>query len=365
MDTAQDKLAFQVQFWGLIGPFIALITSFVILIKSPPEAIYLSIATIVGLIVSSKWKIKGALFSIGLMLLFYLYHFSEIDPNEHLWHIGMNLSIILGFAITAFSLQEVEELLHFGEKSILAEDAAIKEETAIKTDELTSYAALVETMRKEKILATRQHENLLQEFMNKQKELSHIQESLHAARQEIEELGKKPVEDLAALQLKEKEVELLKNELEALKAQKELPIKEVSNIDADAFFELKSTNELLSRERGRLESLLFRTQIDLHQKTEDLKNFPQLETEVEDLKAKLQELEKELAEETHKKEALFADLEEKEKLLNPQLETEVEDLKAKLQELEKELAEETHKKEALFADLEEKEKLLNQEIEAK
>lgn len=426
MDTAQGKLAFQVQFWGLIGPLIALITSFVILIKSPPEAVYLSITTIIGLVVSWKWKMQGALASIGMMLLFYLYHFSEIDPNEHLWHLGMNFSIILGFAITALSLQEVEELIHLEEKSdSLPVDNAksdalipLQQEIVTKAAQLTSYGTLVETMRKEATQATKQHEKLLQEFMNKQLELSHIQESLHAAKQEVELFSNKLKDDAEEkklkiqLEVKLNEIATLKKELEFLKVQKEVPaIKEVSSgtIDLEAFSELKTSNELLSRERGRLESLLFRTQIDLHQKTQDLAHLPRLETEIENLKlelknahevqnalkeklscpneleGELQSLKEQLALITKRKDLLDLTVHEKEHLLSQEknakieLETQKNDLeeqlkaklqqevivKAHLQKLETQLKEESSKEKRLTASLEEKNQSLAQEQSAK
>jgi hypothetical protein len=302
VDTAQRKLAFQVQFWGLIGPLIALITLLVIFIKSPPQAIYLSMATIVGLLVSWKWKIQGFAISIGFIALLYLYQFGEISPDEHLWHIGMNFSIALGFVITALAYKEVEQLLHPLDETLdhknlnpsifvteinllkqAVQDKIIDlqiqaEELAKKNSKIQSYESLVETVKVEVLKTNSQHEKLLEEFFEKQNKLSLVEEKLYLAEENIKILSEK---SYFALNL-EAEISIKSQEIANLKER----LKQAANVpsEMETVHELKSTNELLSRERGRLETLLFRTQIELHQKTQDLANLPDLERMLEELR---------------------------------------------------------------------------------
>lgn len=329
MDTAKGKLLFQVQFWGLIGPLVALVTMLVIFIKSPPQAIYLSVATILGLLASLKWKIRGFAISLGFIILFYLYQFSEINPNEHLWYVGINLSIVIGFIIAALSFNEVEQLLHPLDDNIHVTDSnasiaseetdilkfkleenivslkRVKQDLLVKTKQINSYESLVENVKSEAIKTNTQHEKLLEEFLQKQLALSFAEEKLNDAHEQINTLSENSI-SLSNFyeKLNEKTQEIfslretlaeLNSELSQVKNQMDRVRKEKPLSDDENIQDLKSTNELLSRERGRLETMLFRTQIDLHQKTQDLLHLPELQSELESLKQDKELLKQEIS----------------------------------------------------------------------
>ena len=182
MDTAQKKVVVQVQFWGVLGPLLALITLSVIFVKAPPQASYLAMATIMGVLASWKWKIRGLLISCLIVLTLYLYQFSQITPNEHLWHIGIHVAIVLGFVITVFAYQEVENLLtmsHSALESRLAD--LLKERESL----VTTYTDLIETAKQEAVKLNSQHEKLLNEFFQKQHALAIAEESLYAAQIQV------------------------------------------------------------------------------------------------------------------------------------------------------------------------------------
>lgn len=281
MDTAENKLAFQVQFWGLIGPLIALVALFVILIKTPSQSLYLSIATILGILTSLKWKLKGAFIGAFALLVCYIYQYSEITPDEHLWHIGMSVSILTACAITALSLYEMEDLLHPLIKSHLCqmEGISLSKELGVKLKQIASYELLVEKVKSEIALKNEQHEELFQSFLQKEHELSLTEEKWAQASAKIQ----REVTDLQkSLQIKEEELQQSKGK--------------EPHVDTPALLELKSTNELLLREKGRLETQLFRTQIDLHQKAQELMNMSELQKELDDLKEEKKVLSTQLSE---------------------------------------------------------------------
>lgn len=110
MDLTLKKTASQIQFWGLFGPFVALVTLMVLLMNSTEHGIYLSVAILAGIIVCWRWQVRGFLVSCAGLAVLYFFRYDSISAEDHLWHIGMNLAIMLALAITALSYQEIAEV---------------------------------------------------------------------------------------------------------------------------------------------------------------------------------------------------------------------------------------------------------------
>lgn len=407
MDTAQRNIMFQVQFWGLIGPLIALFTLLVIFVKSPTSAIELSFITIIGLLAAWKWKLQGLAVSLGATFLLYIYQFSTIENDEHLWHIGMNISIVMGCAIAALSYREVENLLHFndvkGDATIDAKTASIdysevnrlksnisllEVDVAAKVKQIHSYEILVDHVKIEMIKTNQQHEKLLDEFFQKQNQLSLVQEQLNDATHHIEILSQKSSTELKLAEVKvdddlQKELATKNNRISSLeKIIEDLQIEIKSNSNTPTkpcqhdteIQELKSTNELLSRERGRLETCLFRTQIDLHQKTQDLANFPTLQADFELLETKnnlltvkLKEAENLLEEKEAALESALTNSANADSIKDSEifqgLENEKQNLIQALEAIENDLQSECQKNETLKAEIAEYENTLSNKLE--
>ncbi len=362
MDTAQRNIMFQVQFWGLIGPLIALFTLLVIFIKSPSSAIELSFITIIGLLAAWKWKMRGFAVSLGTTFLLYLYQLSTIENDEYLWLIGMDISIVMGCMIAALSYREVEQLLFsqdvkgdvdakvapidFSEVKRLENNIlALEHDVAAKNKQLHSYEELVDHVKIEMVKTNQQHEKLLDEFFQKQNQLSLVQEQLNDASNHIKILSEKSNAEIKVdenlqkeLSTKIKQISSLEKVIEDLQIQLQSSSNtSIKPCQHDAEIqELKSTNELLARERGRLETCLFRTQIDLHQKTQDLANFPTLQSDFENLQTKNNLLNQALEQASSKHQELENRLYEKELALEKALANSVKDSEMSLQALEDE-----------------------------
>lgn len=110
MDLTLKKTASQIQFWGLLGPFVALVTLMVLLMNSTSQGIPLSFAILAGIVVCWRWQIRGFLISCAALAGLYLFQFDNIASEEHLWHIGMNVAIILALGVTALSYQEIADV---------------------------------------------------------------------------------------------------------------------------------------------------------------------------------------------------------------------------------------------------------------
>ncbi len=108
-----DKL-FAIGFWRwtLIGPLILLLTTISILIKPTPYHFELACLILMGFSLCARWKIPGFIFSFLLLSMITLLHHDKLFGKEFLWEISLNSSIILGFLITALSLEEAKTIFH-------------------------------------------------------------------------------------------------------------------------------------------------------------------------------------------------------------------------------------------------------------
>lgn len=195
----------QVQFWSLLGPFIILLSATVMLFKMSAHW-YLPVSILVGLPLCAKWKMKGLLASLLLLVSFFLFSYPNIDLEERYWHLGMGMVIALSFIILTLSFEEVQSLLlNYQNESasrlenFLKLDGDVKvlennwvaerdginnqlqqmtQELAKTTEEKQTFQKVVHLAKDELILLRKQHEKLIEELTYKKQMIAQLNERL-------------------------------------------------------------------------------------------------------------------------------------------------------------------------------------------
>ncbi len=359
METTQRNISVQVQFWALLGPFVALITMMVIFVKASPQAFYLSFATITGVLVSWKWKERGFLLSCLAILVLYGYQYSDISPGERLWHLGISFAIAIGFGITVLTYQEVDSLL-IDTDEIETLDALklalqkeqemvqrVQQEVLAKQIQIESYHSLVDTARQEVTKISTQHQKLLKDFLDKQLQWSQLQEQVcilseqKAFSSELEETVAKREEEIVFLKA---QLQDLEHELARVSAEMSNQIHMEKLEDQQIVHELQEQIQQIEAHLMAKEQELTHKQIQIEQlekaKEQLDTNFSLIEKEFQELKL-FETLSKQLKEEIINQEQAFKSaLKEKEMLLQ-ETAVELEQKEETLQKIEKSLQQKT------------------------
>ncbi|MCH9632173.1 MAG: Chromosome partition protein Smc [Chlamydiae bacterium] len=101
----------RLQFLGVIGPFVVLLTLFSVLLKGSATGWYLFFATLLGLPLSWKWQTKGFLASLGILTLLLMCMYPFLDHSEKLWQIGASISLGIGLFVTFLGFEEIKEII--------------------------------------------------------------------------------------------------------------------------------------------------------------------------------------------------------------------------------------------------------------
>ena len=107
----KKKFVDRLQFLGIIGPFVILLTLFAVLARGSMKGWYLFFTTLVGLPLSWKWGTKGFIISTGTLLLLYGLMFPFFPAGEALWQIGASLSLFLGLFTTFLGFEEIKMMM--------------------------------------------------------------------------------------------------------------------------------------------------------------------------------------------------------------------------------------------------------------
>ncbi len=187
----RDKLAFQVKFWALIGPFVCLLALFVFFVKSTSGPIFLPVLLLVGVPLCWRWKLWGVAFSVGLLFAFLTYTYGEIPLEERFWYLGMGVSIALALFITALSFDEVEAIIF-----AIQLESRSRLENLWKVDEKQKYAEEDLKKKRESVrefqIKIRSYQKLVDlsavELYEAKKKTEGVLEELYQTKMEAEQL---------------------------------------------------------------------------------------------------------------------------------------------------------------------------------
>lgn len=111
MSTNQKKFIDRLQFLGVIGPFVVLLTLFAVLLNGTSKSWYLFTATLIGLPVCWKWGFKGFLITMGVLVVSFLALFSFFSMADRFWQLGATASLLIGLFTTHLGFEEIKGMM--------------------------------------------------------------------------------------------------------------------------------------------------------------------------------------------------------------------------------------------------------------
>jgi chromosome segregation ATPase len=241
----------KIQFWGILGPSLIILTLLISVLNTSLESLYLPIAITCGLPLCLRGRMRGALMAIALLFSLLLLTLSITTPEEPLWHAGVALTLSLAFIVTSLSTEEAFDLikgLQTESKSRLQHLLRLDSEFKVSREKLSRLQERV-TTQTQLISQTAQHDETCSE--DHKKVVYALNKKIQAQGQQHTQLCK----DIIAVKESEaslrygyeklsQEKEQYKEEIEALlqKQEEALPLH-------DALAKTKSDYEKLSQEK--------------------------------------------------------------------------------------------------------------------
>ena len=194
MQALEKQVESKVQLWSLVGPCCIIFSILFLYIRPDANDLYLPYASLIGIPLCWKWKIRGLAVSLGILAALMVYHWSSIEPDALLGEIGICTTFALGFLITALSFDEVLDPLKSFQVQTDAqtvEIAQLRESLKTYTDSAESYEKLVGMARQELLSLSRDNEMIKGDLIEQRQKLElsaeqalakHKQEQTHQLR---------------------------------------------------------------------------------------------------------------------------------------------------------------------------------------
>lgn len=253
-----DRLENNLKFWILLGPFFLI---FSIMLAT----IDFAILSAISLFLCYRFKFKGLVISIIFLAIYSLYIQVNLIEN-HLWNLGLEVSICLGLITASFGFEEIKNFLSLKDESLSmlhSDFENLKKEMAEKKNNFDSFQFnLQENI---KILKS--------DLAQKNQNISVLKEENQKLNKELEKHKSKQIP--LEVQLKDKEIEDLKN------IQDEL-YEKISYLKDEEFLDEK--NKQLEREIDNLKNILKKEEAEKSQLNEKFLNKA---NELKNLEAKM------------------------------------------------------------------------------
>lgn len=107
----KKKFIDRLQFLGVIGPFVILLTLFAVLTRGSMKGWYLFLTTLLGLPLCWKWSTKGFLTTLAILVVIYVCMLPLFPVSEALWQAGASLSLSIGLFTTLLGFEEIKEMM--------------------------------------------------------------------------------------------------------------------------------------------------------------------------------------------------------------------------------------------------------------
>jgi len=234
-----DKLESNLKFWVLLGPFL--------LFLSITLAVFeLALFTAGALFLCYRFKFKGLVLSLITLVIYSFYEQINLE-DEHLWNLGLQISIALGLIIATYGFDEIKNYLCLHENIKNQDFLKLQNELKEKKEQLDSTEKNLEEnliiLKKELDKKSQKLQQISQENENLKKDL---QDNIHRKDYLLNELEHK-VKEIEELYVKQDElyekISFLKDE-EFLQEKNKKYQKEIE--------ELKNINELQNQEKDEI-----------------------------------------------------------------------------------------------------------------
>ncbi len=245
MNILERKIENQMQFWSLLGPFIILLSLTILLFKVSSHW-YLPVCVLMGIPLCMKWRMRGLVVAIAVLLAIMVIFYSRWEMEERYWHIGMGLAMAFSLAVLTLALEEfgslinqlqresqgrLDNFLYLNEKMKAAEQEWSVEKGVLQsqiqaltldytqTQEDKQFLQKLTQLAKEELITLRtQYERLLEDLAQKKQQIAQLKERTEETEATLQELINGETEQL----LQKWTASLVANhqvELDQLKAQ--------------------------------------------------------------------------------------------------------------------------------------------------
>ncbi len=282
-----EKLENNLKFWVLLGPYL-------LFLSISLATFDLAIFTAVALFFCYRFKFKGLILALAALVTYGFYTQVNLE-NNHLWNLGLQISIALGLIISTFGFDEIKNYLSLLDGSKNQDFCNLQKQLKEKQEQLEATCKnLEENLIILKGELNKKSQKLLQISAENENLKKDLQDNIHRKDYLLNELDNK-VKEIDELHIKQDElyekISFLKDE-EFLHEKNKNYQKEIE--------ELKSLNEVYKKEKDiilkeldekkqKIEKLL--SQIS---QSADIKDFEsiikQKEEEISNLKEKLNNL---------------------------------------------------------------------------
>lgn len=106
---------------SIVGPAFVLVSILLLVIKESPFYIDLSAVAMAGLLISWRWKVRGALIASFVLAAVLTYDFFVEGDAIGLWEAGLSFSIAIAFGVTALASAETLETIRRASEQALLE----------------------------------------------------------------------------------------------------------------------------------------------------------------------------------------------------------------------------------------------------
>lgn len=207
-EFSKEKKDFNIQFWILLGPAFILTTLFLTSFASINNK-DLFLFSIGALVFCQKKRQKGLFYSLLVLAALSLFKHFQI-PSGHLWQLGIEFSLSLGFFISYFSFEHINEV--------------IKSYDAQKASQNDALEKLEEELKKEADFHQRQHKNFQYEIdrvnfqlEEKKLEVDSFKNLVENLKTTLNENDRDKEKLFSQIKEKEKQVQLLRETIEEFK----------------------------------------------------------------------------------------------------------------------------------------------------
>ncbi len=302
LENVQDgnrKVQFQIQFWSLVGPFLILLSTFILFFKISNHWYY-SLSALIGIPCCVIWRMKGLACALASLFVLSTYGFQGTVTDESYWHVGFSIALAFSFVILTLCLEEVHELLNTfltesqsrlnnihllderwktSEKTWIDEQSTLSARITVLTVELakaqeekTSFYKLVHLAKDELLQLRSHHDVLIQDLIYKKQQIVLLNEKLEECEstiqclvdtdqeKELQKTYQQLEHSLSSILYLEATVDTLKKKEEALKehhAQLLVDLQKIQEKEIENSIEnqlLKDDIDLLRKNTFKLES---------------------------------------------------------------------------------------------------------------
>lgn len=183
-----ERADFKIEIWSLIGPTLTLAAIAALFILQSPISLPLSLLALFGIFLCWKWRIHGVLFASSLLITFFIYQYFYIQPNNLLWHSGVELSLMLSFLVTGLSHHEIEEAFTSLKQEIQSNQLQFQHSQQSLIEKVRALELQLNDAEKESIAIKENHHTRLEDERQSWVEKVHRLESL--LKESSQEIGR-------------------------------------------------------------------------------------------------------------------------------------------------------------------------------